>query len=489
MRFIFSILMLLMTGWNCLGAFNNFTNNAWATGTYSSGDTNLLWGTNNLPVQVTAPSTWIFQPNAKAIAGAWTNGAFIVQGVDHVTIDGGQNGIIACTNNGTLLGIQSGAVGVQGQGASFLKVINLQFQNMYVRRSTNEENQFGQGVIASSAFSPFFFHDFTVSNIVVTEAYQGVSMDYGAGAYNYSVFHSSFTNINWGIGCGDTSSSSTLTNVHFGYINAFQFSNWDDVSSGNANHHNGIFIFEANGGHVTNVFEYGLRIGGPWGARATAGVYVSNNFGGIYNWYCYNSIFYSISSDPNDGYVTCSAFNPIIFDNTFIGTVNFGTAINAGTVNTTWKNFNNLVYNDQIIDLITFFNGPPNQGWVQDFTLAFGYGAGGASPYNASSSGSAGGISIADWQAGGNDPHSIYGIDPLINGDGTLLIGSPALGAGTNLTAMAIALNLPDATLDINGNQRPPTGAWTIGAFQWTNSFSVFVIQGGTMSGKVFFNR
>jgi hypothetical protein len=52
------------------------------------------------------------------------------------------------------------------------------------------------------------------------------------------------------------------------------------------------------------------------------------------------------------------------------------------------------------------------------------------------------------------------------NYDLHLLTNSPAIGAGINLTS----LNLPGLNMDADGNQRPPTGPWTIGAYQGTST-------------------
>jgi hypothetical protein len=51
--------------------------------------------------------------------------------------------------------------------------------------------------------------------------------------------------------------------------------------------------------------------------------------------------------------------------------------------------------------------------------------------------------------------------NPLLNTNGTLQSGSPAIGVGTNLTSLGITA----LDSDYAGNARPLTGAWTIGAY------------------------
>ncbi len=64
---------------------------------------------------------------------------------------------------------------------------------------------------------------------------------------------------------------------------------------------------------------------------------------------------------------------------------------------------------------------------------------------------------------GGAELNGLVG-DPLYTNGLHLSAGSPAIGAGTNLTALA----LPGLNSDFDGNPRPATGAWDIGAYAGT---------------------
>jgi hypothetical protein len=49
-----------------------------------------------------------------------------------------------------------------------------------------------------------------------------------------------------------------------------------------------------------------------------------------------------------------------------------------------------------------------------------------------------------------------------------LAAGSPALGAGTNLTSWLTRFGIP--AVDLNGNARPASGSWDMGAYQFTSN-------------------
>ena len=84
----------------------------------------------------------------------------------------------------------------------------------------------------------------------------------------------------------------------------------------------------------------------------------------------------------------------------------------------------------------------------------------------------AGGTGATPWQIDGTnystfasfqstvEPTAINGVGPLVNPDGTLPTGSTAIGVGQKLSSLF--------TVDINGNPRPSTSAWDIGAVQHT---------------------
>jgi len=62
------------------------------------------------------------------------------------------------------------------------------------------------------------------------------------------------------------------------------------------------------------------------------------------------------------------------------------------------------------------------------------------------------------------------------------------VGRGKNLTAFAIANNIPQLTNDFYGNPRPATGPWTIGAFEQASSTPVVALTVNNGSGSGYYN-
>jgi hypothetical protein len=87
----------------------------------------------------------------------------------------------------------------------------------------------------------------------------------------------------------------------------------------------------------------------------------------------------------------------------------------------------------------------------------------------------AGGANTANWalyrSTSGFDAHSIQSISSStyfnVNANGVPQTGSPLIKAGVNLTALCNG-ELTALCKDINGVQRPVTGSWDIGAYQYT---------------------
>ena len=76
------------------------------------------------------------------------------------------------------------------------------------------------------------------------------------------------------------------------------------------------------------------------------------------------------------------------------------------------------------------------------------------------------------------DNHSSLDTVQLASNFAPLSTDTVAIGHGTNLTAFAIADNLPQLTNDFAGNPRPATGPWTIGAYQVGSANSTSATSG-----------
>lgn len=431
----------------------------WNNGTIQPGTTIHLVGTleNQLSISgsgtAVSPITVYFEPNAKFSGPYWTGqwwggGAITVYAQKYIVIDGGSNGVIEATNNGTALGYQTNSCGVGAASASFLTVKNLTVRNMYVRTSTKDENAYAgssYGVQDICTVAPYYVTAFEVTNCTFTNIFTGIDCDYGAGCSNYTFVGNVAYGCNWGGRCGDRNKASTMTNLVVAGNFFSNFTNWNDTVNDDY-HHNGFYGWAESGGVMTGVKCYGNRIGPNFGgAYSTSGLFFS---GGVSNVLIYNNLFIENPGDaPANGLVTVGPFTGI-YNNTFMGGGS-GQAINIGGSGLATIE-NNLVENCTFIlanSIATNFN------IYSDYNMCYNIPGGQACSYSRSSSSSF--LSFLQWQALGYDAHSSIS-NPNLNSSYNPQVSSVIIGVGTNLSALFLT--------DFYQNSRQTNGAWVIGA-------------------------
>jgi hypothetical protein len=428
------------------------------SGTVTPGTTVYLCGTISSPIAVQAsgtagnPITIYFEPNAAMISPVWSysgvfGGAFTIPNQNYITIDGGSNGLIEATANGTGLTYQTNCCGIGAGSASYLTVRNLTIANMYVRTSNTDQaggggSGLGFGVEDTCNYSPYGITNFTVNNCTISNAGCAIITDYGPGA-NYYFISNNISYINWGIEVGG--GGHYITNLVVAHNDIYNFANWDNPANGYY-HHNAIFEQDEAGATQYCAYIYGNIVGPNFGADATAGfqaITAGNN-------YIYNNLFISNTNDaPDDAMITTDG-SIFVANNSFImGGIGIAIGV-AGNATV----YNNLGVNCTFIDdAYANYGGITinyNYGYDLVTGLGYSYGTGGSVSFQ----------TFSQWQALGFDLNGSDSVNPLLNSNGTLQLGSPMDSAGTNLTSYF--------TNDFAGNPRPPTGAWTVGAYQVT---------------------
>jgi hypothetical protein len=473
------------------------TSGNWAnpkeSGKIGPGDTVILTGTISTNWEVRAsgtsgsPITVLFGTGAKMSAAVFpATGAIRVVNKDYITIDGGAtgiiggpnedpagiNGIIENTDNGTGLGNAANSTGVSVMQGRYVTVKNLCVQNIYVRVATGDDtaeqrNKFGAGVafIQESSRSAY---NVELDNCLITHCYIAVVSDFGNGAENYHFHHYTARNCNWGGDCADRNSTSVLNNlrVHDCYFHSW--TNWDGPNNQHP-HHNGFFTRANNFGVVNSAQYYNLKVGPGFTNRlnnfnaSTSGIYFSGRLAGPV--LIYNSVFINTGTHgPPNGLITIGVRNGVtsvfhIYNNTFIGgngavSVNFSNEDETGEnrADLTINQKNNLIYGPDLA-FASLYNG---------LTLVSNHNLGNglvSNPFKWSSGGSGGQISLASWQTATGQDGDFLTSDPLLTETYRLGAGSPAIGAGENLSAFF--------STDADGNARPAEGAWDIGAYQF----------------------
>lgn len=409
------------------------------------------------------PIIILFESDAKMSAETWPipnwwgGGAITLSDKSYIIIDGGTNGIIECTANGTDLENQINSVAVGASSCSFLTVQNLLISNMYVRIGTTEKNGYGAGIVNECTLPPYTISGFTVSNCIITEAYVGISADYGSGCSNYTFIGNTISRVNWGGRIGDRNGSSTMTNLIVSGNIIHTFTNWNETVD-NSYHHNGFYGWAESGGRLDGVKVYGNKIGPNYGGQyATGGIFFSGNVSDIK---IYNNVFIANNSDnPADGFITVGANTGYggftIVNNTF-NCGGIGNAIAAGSGNGIYNIVNNII-NSVTTGILFNYSGSS----ILYASNNLYYGLNESQSFSKSSTGTSSFYTFSNWQNLGYDQNSLV-IDPLLIDEYKLLSNSPAKNSGVDLSSIF--------TTDFDGNTR--TEPWSIGAYEQNSSIT-----------------
>jgi len=407
--------------------------------------------------------TILFESGAVMTAPYWGSsgaGAINLNGQQYLVLDGGSNGIIKNTANGTGLTYQKDSDGVYCSGCSNDEVRNLTIQNIYVRTPNSSDTSVNNhaAIYFASAGSNNSIHGNTISNVLLgVEIYASSS-----GASNWYIYNNTIVEAHWGIDPNAPYTGSQLSKVYI-YGNDIHD---DDAwwSAANSYHNNPIFV-RANGNY-SDVYVYNNYIHGAIG-NATGGIFFDNNSNGPA--YVFNNLIRPDSTSPStpcmgDGFVALQE-GPIdsfyIYNNVFDGSVVCG--ISGGwpvsvVIASTFVFQNNVVLNvagpnitsgsTKVTSNNNVWYGISNAGGSA-FKLNGGY------------------YSYAQWQAAGYDSASTTN-SPNLDSTYHPASGSSVIGLGANLTGAGISALDSDKA----GSARPTTGVWDAGAYDSGTSAS-----------------
>jgi hypothetical protein len=453
------------------------TSGNWGVSGVNSGDTVHLVGTltSQLAIQGSGASnavvTILFEAGAKFSSATWSNqtsaAAIRASGKNWITIDGGSNGRIEATDNGTAGSFNNSAdnIGVYvDQTVHDWTIKNLVLTNLYRRTSTNDALPNGGGYGVEFVDGGY---NITIQNCKCYEVRRHYNLGYVAASSNYFIISNLASSYSEGFIIGNANSLATLTNCLFGGNETFNAGTWGGVS---AIHCDGLHAFAvaSTTSYIAGLRIYGNYCHGDPGVQSTAYLYIEGSVAApwIYN----NLVVDDGPGFPNVGYLDLkSCTNAIAANNTFVSLVptNFGNAIaTQGTATNTYLT-NNLFYNVKL----AIFEAATNQVASSDNNLVF------PSTTLFSTNGAAQ-ILFSVWQAAGYDSHSVAA-DPLlvsVPGNYSISANSPAIGAGANMSSFY--------TVDLNGTNR---AAWDIGAFAFVAApvvpIPLITISGATLSG------
>lgn len=428
-----------------------------------------------------SPITILFEANAQLTSPAWSvNGAININAKSYITIDGGTNGLIQNTDNGSVLTYQQISHLVYepsvGGVVHDIEIRNLTLTNTYIHvvNTTSDEYTVDMtgAVIIASAGSNILIHNNTATNC------GGGCIGIAGGssnATNWQIYSNTVKQAKWLINANNTTSQ-----THYIYIHDNDISDTDQYwNSDNAFHCNGIFIYgnaSAAPGTYGYAYIYNNYIHGAIGnPNQTGYVFLSKIADGPS--YIFNNVFRPESMSGaycvGDGFIALQwdqIQGVYVYNNTFDGQVTCGYPTGNGTrvsiTNAAPLDFrNNIVWQNGGFDVGT-------SGTVASSDYNVWYGIANAAQqafkidpssyyYYSAAEGT------PNWQGLGYDTHSTASsADPKLDSSDHLQSGSSAIGAGTNLTSLCDSdSNLAPLCSDKAGRPRPASGAWDAGAY------------------------
>lgn len=435
-------------------------------GTIQPGDTVHLLGTlaNNLTISGNGtagnPITLLFEPGAKFSAPTWT-GKIINGNLNYVIIDGGSSGVIEATANGIGLANANNFNAVDVTAGSGVEIKNLAINNLFVRTSNSVDCSTAPSAIRVGGAG---IRNLSIHNCSITNTGNGIVIYPQAGiSTNIQVYSNKVFNCSWGIYCEPASQGAQVYNTKIWANRINNGLGWDGCPG--PFHQDGIIT----GSPYLNSTNYNTEIYRNWigpdcGYSSTSAIYLEstqspecNQSPRIYN----NLVVMNSRQRWNSGTIAACASGAKIYNNTIVGV-----SYPAGLAFQITAVIGADIENNFVLNANAMYHEPVDA-------------PAGFSPHNIATADYNVGAGIYLWWATGSftwggstsyrdhvtfpqflnfDNHS-SNLTPQFNaGYQPLSTDTVLVGKGTNLSAYFIT--------DFNGNPRPATGPWTIGAFE-----------------------
>ena len=300
------------------------------------------------------PITIKFENNAivqEPYFGTSGSSGIYLSGRSFITIDGGSNGLIQATQNGTAgtSACPAGACTFQKNNTTAIEAMG---SNNFTVQNLNCDNQYLQTAHDSVGGAPgiacihFQGSNVSINNNQLHNAGIAIDNTQYKSDDNTQIFDNDFQEDGWAIGCAGAAYTNTNYQI---YNNHFHnFDRW--TLGGGATHVNGIHCYDGSGGGIASFYLYNNVFDGSMGTCCWTGwVYLESNGPGD-NWnnntgtvFAFNNIFVDSIGLGNASLQTGGGVNHLIVDNSFYGTLNSGTCLQWGGTGVTIQNnvFNN----------------------------------------------------------------------------------------------------------------------------------------------------
>lgn len=424
-----------------------------------------------------SPITVHFETGALLTSPYWASGngsapgggAIDLNGQGYLVVDGGSNGVIQDTDNGSLCTISPkpspcfnnarNSLGISAVNAHDVTVKNLTIQNMYVHTSPNDNTL---NIYSDGCVDVLGGNNITIDHITAHD----VHWCFTGAANNLTISNSEVYNADHGVAFGANTNVGGLSihNNHF-----HDFANWDTTND--AYHHDYIHLWNhTSGTALTGGVIYNNTFDGVFGNCCTTGfIFLEES---IQNIDIFNNTFIESGSDTGGRIGVWLAGETIGGKNNALYNNFFATSVSHTAGNSIYSESNETGLSiENNIDMGAQYDIGLNAGSylsIADHNLYddiyTDYGELNIFQWNGDSPTH----SLATWQSEcACDANSTLATKTVINVDSTgkPQPGSPAIGKGANLNSIATGALAPLA-FDKNGVARPTTGNWDIGAYQ-----------------------
>jgi len=420
------------------------------------------------------PVTLLFEKGATLTSAAWpqAGGAIDLAGRNFVVIDGGTDGTITATANGSGLANQLNSRGIQINGSHDIEIKNLRITNLY--RHTSSSDIAPDVTVTGCIYANGVGSNLLIHDNIFADGPWCINLQYNGIANNVQIYRNDISRVPHGITLGASGGNGRLSNVLIYGNHIHDFGNWGTAT--NTYHLTGVHIYGQPGSTISTVAFSNNFFDGTWGNVAcpggpggciTAFVFIEGGSSspGMSGLQFFNNVGIADAPISNGLFGIYSGNNSQIYNNTMIGsTTTSGVCFGSNTNLTGVQFLNNVMTtcNQLVAWTGSFASGSP------DYNI---YADGGGNAFqcvnNFYSS-----TQFTSWQAcagSARDSHSSVPANAgLDRSNGLPQTGSATIGAGANLSSLGIAA----LSLDRNGVPRPSVGPWDVGAFMFTGALT-----------------
>jgi hypothetical protein len=369
------------------------------------------------------------------------------------------------------------SVGINALGCTGCTFENLTIANLYQHTSSSDTSvdQTQDNAIRFSG------SDLTIANNTIHDVGWALYAEWRNGDANMSIHGNNISDTDHAFASTSSFAGGSIGPLAFYDNNLHNYADWD--TSNDAYHHDGIHCYTSDSGagpsHYTGFYIYDNTFGGATGNNMTAQIFMEGGSGSGATpcadasspiW-VFNNIG-SVSTDVNNGVFGIFSGTPHVLNNTLTGadtTGGIGYSTNSDATGETFENNVVQTANQVINTSRSYFSGgyPNNNIYANGGSNAF---VCGSNFYQSTQ--------FSGWQSCMSaDGSSSYHASAGLSSSGVPQSGSPALGAGANLTsqctgalsALCTTYTGPAATgtagTTTTGTTRPTTGTWNAGAY------------------------